>query len=227
MTNSERKNLTWKRENRHFRFGNSIRYPSRVEVLLPINLGDYASVIYVSIVDADIPLLVGAPDLKRLGLTINFEKDKAFVSKTKEYLDVSKDENNHLTLPLNTVEIKRETHEIMEVTDCDDKEKRTKIKKVHQILGHPREETLKTFYKDSSQSDEETMRIIEEISRECPVCLHFRRTPSRPKVGLPLSRTFNQCVAIDLKDRKTNKTFILYAVDTFSRLARAKILKNK
>ena len=102
MTNSERKNLTWKRENRHFRFGNSIRYPSRVEVLLPINLGDYASVIYVSIVDADIPLLVGAPDLKRLGLTINFEKDKAFVSKTKEYLDVSKDENNHWTLPLNT-----------------------------------------------------------------------------------------------------------------------------
>ena len=71
------------------------------------------------------------------------------------------------------------------------------------------------------------MKLIEEVSRECPVCIHHKRTPSRPKVGLPLSKTFNQCVALDLKDRKRNKDYILYVVDTFSRLTRAKIIKNK
>ena len=69
--------------------------------------------------------------------------------------------------------------------------------------------------------------MIEEVSRECTVCLRFKRTPSRPKTGLPISSNFNECVAIDLKDRKRNKSFIIYAVDTFSRLSRGKIIKNK
>ena len=73
----------------------------------------------------------------------------------------------------------------------------------------------KKLFKDSSMDDIETMKTIEEVSRECSVCLHHRRTPSRPKVALPMSSSFNQCVAIDLKERKTNKDYILYAVDTF------------
>ena len=227
LPNEMKENLQWRRENQYFRFGNGVRYPSKEEVVLPITLGRLKTVLYVSIVDANIPLLLGAPDLKRLGITVNFEKDKAYISRTKEYFDIVRDENNHLTLPITTPQVRRETHAIMEVSECDVKEKKRKIKKVHQILGHPREEVLKKFYKESSQDDQETMSIVEEVSRECSVCVHFKRTPSRPKVGLPVSSNFNQCVAIDLKDRKGNKSFILYAVDTFSRLTRAKIIKNK
>ena len=137
MTDEEKKGLKWIRENRYFRFGNNVRYPSRAEVILPIALGKSKDIIHVSIVDANIPLLVGAPDLKSLGLTVNFGKDKAYVSKSKEYLEISKDDNNHLTLPLNTVPMSPETHEILLVSDCNRKEKKIKIKKVHQILGHP------------------------------------------------------------------------------------------
>ena len=93
----------------------------------------------------------------------------------------------------------------MAVDDCNDKEKKAKIKRVHHVMGHPREDSLKSLFKDSSINDRKTMKLIEEISRECSVCIHHRRTPSRPKVALPMSRNFNQCVAIDLKERKNNK----------------------
>ena len=102
LTNDERRNLRWKRENRFFRFGSGIRYPSREEVLLPIGLGELKTVLFVSIVEANIPLLVGAPDLKRLRMTVNFEQDQAYISKTKEYFEITKDEYNPLTLPINT-----------------------------------------------------------------------------------------------------------------------------
>ena len=164
LTNKESKELEYRRENRFFRFGNGVRYPSRQEVKLPITLGRLKTVLFVSIVDANIPLLVGAPDLKRLGLTVNFEKDRAYVSKTKEYFNISKDDNNHLTLPITIKPMKKDTHEILEVSHSDEKERKKKVKKVHQILGHPREETLKRFYKDSSQNDEDTMKTVVEVS---------------------------------------------------------------
>ena len=76
-----------------------MRFPSKQEVLLPVTLGRLNTVLQVSIVDADIPLLVGAPDLKRLTLTVNFEKDRAYVAKTKEYFDVTPDEKIILHIP--------------------------------------------------------------------------------------------------------------------------------
>ena len=59
------------------------------------------------------------------------------------------------------------------------------------------------------------------------MCRRFRRTPSRPKVGLPVSNDFNECVALDLKERNNNKEFILYCLCTFSRLTRGVIIKDK
>ena len=93
--------------------------------------------------DADIPLLIGAPDLKRLGLTINFGRDKVHVSETGEYLDLHTNENNHLVLPLKTTPLSKDTHSIMAVSECDAKEKKIKIKRVYHVMGHPREDALK------------------------------------------------------------------------------------
>ena len=95
-------------------------------------------------------------------------------------------------------------------------------------MGHPEVETLKTFYKDSSENDTETLKLVEEVTNNCKVCRYkFKRTPSRPKVGLPVSRNFNQSVSIDLKGPFRNKSYILYCIDTFSRLTRGIIIKDK
>ena len=71
------------------------------------------------------------------------------------------------------------------------------------------------------------MNMVEEVTNNCKVCFFkFKRTPPRPKTSLPLSRNFNQCVSIDLKG-PFNKKYILYCVDTFSRLTRGIIIKDK
>ena len=132
-----------------------------------------------------------------------------------------------MTLPLNVAPMKRETHEILKLENSSVDEIERKVKKVHEVLCHPREEVLKSFYKDSSDYNIDIRTAVEKVSRECPVCLKYRRTPSKPKVGLPTSTTFNDCVAIDLKDRRNKSSYILYAVDTFSRLTRGKIIRNK
>ena len=165
--------------------------------------------------------------MKTLGMTVNFERDKVYISHTKEYFELKRNSNGHLTLPLTMAPMKEETHEILQMDSCDEKEKKNKIKKVHHIFGHPKEKTLKTLYRNSSQDDDQTMKLVKEFSRECSVCLLHKRTPSRPKVGLPLANTFNQCVTLDLSERKKNKTYILYMIDSFSRLTRAKLIYNK
>ena len=42
-----------------------------------------------------------------------------------------------------------------------------------------------------------------------------------------MSREFNQCVSLDIKGPIKNKTYILYIIDTFSRLTRGIIIKDK
>ena len=72
------------------------------------------------------------------------------------------------------------------------------------------------------------MDIIKEVSNNCTVCLQHKRTPCDPKVGLPLATEFNQCVTLDLKGPiNANNHYIMYAIDSFSRLTRAVIVKNK
>ena len=113
LSDEERKSIKERRDSRYFRFRNGVRYPSRLEVSLPINLGKLRVSVWVSVVDAKIPLLVGAPDMKMLGMSVNFERDKVFNSKTKEYYNLKKNGNGHLKLPLTLAPLKSETHEIL------------------------------------------------------------------------------------------------------------------
>ena len=82
--------IKYTKENRIFRFGNSVRYPSKQEISIPFKMGQLESVLHVSVVDANIPLLLGRPDLKKLGLVINFENDSVFTTKSLETFSLAK-----------------------------------------------------------------------------------------------------------------------------------------
>ena len=71
-SNEEKESFEYYKENRSFRFGNGVRYPSKSGIKIPIVLGKFKYDLYASIVDANIPLLVGSPDMKNMGLSINF-----------------------------------------------------------------------------------------------------------------------------------------------------------
>ena len=212
-------------EQRYFRFGNSVRYPSKEEIAIPLKLGSLETFILVSVVDAPIPLLLGRHDFRRLGFTINFETETVFVSRSYEAFPLETTVQGHLALPLADAEHLDE--EVFVISECDVDEKKRKIKKIHQVLAHPLPEILKKFFRHSSENDKDVLKLVDEVSNECEICRRFKKTPSRPKVALPVSSDFNQCIALDLAERINNKEYILYCICTFSRLTRGIIIKDK
>ena len=224
----ERHKIIRRKDNRVFRFGDSKRYPSREEVTIPIKRGKLESKLYVSIVDADLPLLMSKDDMAKLKLTINCEKETVQTGWTGEVFELEKDEKNNLwQLPLFEVSLDPKKHDVLMMEDMTIEEKFKKIKKVHHLMCHPTEPVLKKFFKESNDDDDETQQLIEDISRSCIVCIRHKRTPPRPRAGLPVSSDFNDVVALDLKILQKNKKPILYAVDTYSRLTRGTVIKTR
>ena len=205
--------------------GSNVRYPSLFEAHIPLIKGKLDSFMRVSIIDANIPLLIGLNDMDKLGFVIDCKNNTITTKRTRETFKLDKDDK-HLTLEIVPMTLQNEEEVLFNEEDSP-KEKMKKIKKIHHIMGHPKSETLKNFYCDSPENDPITMNMVEEVSNNCKICSYkYKRTPPRPKTCLPLSRNFNQCVSIDLKG-PINKKYILYCVDTFSRLTRGIIIKDK
>ena len=223
LPEKERKEVVEKEDSRYFRFGDSIRYPSKREVQLPIRLGKLISSINVSVVDASVPLLLGKPDLKRFGFVINFEEETVYISRTHEIFPLETTHKGHLALSL--VEENELEDEAFVLSDCKEEEKLKRIARIHKVLAHPQPRILKKFFNDSSERSPEISKMVDAVTDKCEVCRKFKKSPSKPKVSLPMSDDFNQCVALDLKE--LNKKYILYCVCTFTRLTRGVIIKNK
>ena len=54
-----------------------------------------------------------------------------------------------------------------------------------------------------------------QIEDKCELCKIYAKTPSRPIVGMPMAKKFNEKVAMDLKQR--NSRWILHIIDMWSR----------
>ena len=103
-----------------FRFGNNVHFPSTEEVTIPLNIGKLESTLHVCVVDANIPLLLGRPDMKKLGFIVDFEKDTVKTSITYEVFVLDKTEKSHLALPFFQFCL---SEEIMALEDCTREEK--------------------------------------------------------------------------------------------------------
>ena len=123
---------------------------------------------------------------------------------------MEKSDKGLLLLPIREIALDTNHHDVMMLEDLTRKEKEKKIRKVHNIMGHPVESVLKKFFHESYNNDKETQEIVEEVSRSCTACLKHKKTPPRPKAGLPLSSDFNEVVALDLRINSRNKKNIYF-----------------
>ena len=227
MSEEMKKNMVTRKDKRSFRFGNGVRYPSLYEVDIPFKLGKLETVLKVSIINANVPLLIALPDLEDLEIKIYFHKKTMKSKRTGEVFQLEKTPSGHIAIPFEASAIEEDENIFILDSDEEYKEKTKKIKKVHHVMCHPRADILKIFYKDSNENDKETLRAVDEVTNNCKICkFKYKKSPPRPKVALPVSNNFNQSVSIDLKG-PTNKGYILYCVDTFSRLTRGIIIKDK
>ena len=83
--------------------------------------------------------------------------------------------------------------------------------KLHAQFSHCSGRKLSILAKNSGIVDQEFLKICEEFPASCDICLTLKRAEPRPIVGFSLATTFNETVALDLKDIQGYK--ILHLVD--------------
>ena len=105
--------------------------------MIPIKIkrGKLESKLHVSILDADIPLLLSKDDMAKLKLTINCEKETVHTGWTDETFDLERDERNNLwQLPLIDIALDPKKHDILMMEEMTIEEKQKKIKRLHHLM---------------------------------------------------------------------------------------------
>ena len=99
---SKGKNFQVKRkyEDQSFKFGDGNIYSSSLSHSIDVEIGDYKTTIETSVIDANIPLLLGMDYLKKWGVVIDTGKDKIQIRKSKESFRIDPSKSNHWKLPI-------------------------------------------------------------------------------------------------------------------------------
>ena len=89
------------KENEKFKFGPSEVFTSNANYEINISLGDLKDKIKVSVVDTDVPLLLGLDYQKRWGMVIDVGKSKIHIRKSNQSFDINPN-SSHWRLPIQT-----------------------------------------------------------------------------------------------------------------------------
>ena len=113
-----------------------------------------------------------------------------------------------------------------ELSEKEEKE----ILKLHRYFAHRNSRKLWENLFQPAGRFRGKKRLIQEFLDKCDVCRKHKKTPPRPKVGLPKSHDVNEVVSIDLKIMKKGgkgEVAILYLHDEFSKLIKGQVLNDK
>ena len=69
-------------------------------------------------------------------------------------------------------------------------------------------------------------KAVMDLIENCKICKKMKKTPPRPRIGMPVANSFNEIVGIDLKVLGSGK-YILWIVDMFTKLIKGKYISNK
>ena len=106
----------------------------------------------------------------------------------------------------------------------DEKEE---VNKVHRYFGHRSGRRVWDVFAKAKKLEGKKKAVLAEIEK-CKVCSKFKKSPPRPKVGIPVANDFNEVVGLDLKVVDKEKGYyILWLVDQFSKLIKGKFIKDK
>ena len=116
--------------------------------------------------------------------------------------------------------------DVKELTETEKKE----VLKLHRYFAHRSGRKLWENLFQPSGKLKGKKNLVMKFLDECEVCRKYRRTPSRPKVGLPKAKDVNEVVSLDLKILKKSgkkEIGILYIHDEFSKLIKGKVINDK
>ena len=217
------------KENERFKFGPSQIFTSTENYELKVVIGNLNEVIRVSVVDADIPLLLGLDYQRKWGIILDIGKNELFIRKSGETFPISSS-SNYWTLLMQGSSLHEHAHNLVFSVDLDKLTKaelRKHIVKMHKNLCHKSEEHMVRLFKVANKDTSEIRNTIKSVVSTCNICKRFKKTPPRPRVAMPKAYTTNEVVSVDLKEIRSLHKYILYMCDEFSGYIIAEVIKNK
>ena len=113
-----------------------------------------------------------------------------------------------------------------ELTETEKKE----IVKLHRYFAHRSGSKLWDNLFHPAGKYKWKKKLLLQLLEKCEICKKNKRSPPRPKVGMPKAKDVNEVVNIDLKIlKKSGKKDIgiLYLHDEFSKLIKGKVINDK
>ena len=205
--------------NKVFKFGNNGRLPSQGSYKIPVTLAKKEVTLEMDVVESDLPLLLSKAAMKKAQMNIDLSDDTVTAFGNKEKLITTS--GGHYCMKL--IETTGEDENIIsndvlavDILNLTEKEQLKAVEKLHKQFGHTPREKFKTFLKEANIWNKDIERHLDRIMKSCEGCIKRLRNPDKPVVSLPMAKSFNEKVAIDLKIWKDK--YILHMVDMWSRL---------
>ena len=240
-----------------FRFGPSRVYSSNQKVILTMQVGIHEIDCEFFVVTGNVPILLGNDVMVPLGGKIDMVENILVLKNVDMEIPIIPTQGGHFVIPVRSVAgidakniIGDEADAVMmivlERTDCEEMKKlhdevghstfvalglsddeETQVQKVHRYFGHRSSRRIWDLFAKAKQLRGKKRAVLEVIDN-CKTCSEFKKSPPRPKVGLPVANDFNEIVGLDLKVlSKTKGEYILWMVDMFSKMIKGKFIKNK
>ena len=203
-----------------FKFGNKGQMESQAKYKLPVQIAGKLVEVTTDVIKSDIPMLLSKESMKKMGMILNFINDTVQVG--EKFVNLSETSSGHYIIPL-----LRETQEIHLSMKMPEKksERLTEVRKIHRQFAHPSKQSLIKLLQEGGLWSQEVSDCVDEIYLKCDICKQTSRVPSRPVVCMPLSRCFNDIIAIDLKLFEGRQ--ILHIIDMFTRYSVSCFVPNK
>ena len=97
--------------------------------------------------------------------------------------------------------------------------------KLHHQFGHPGAERLIRMLRNADMLDNDIEKQIRSVTKNCEVCIKYKRPAARPVVSAQMAEKFNKVIAMDLK--QVRQHLVLVMVDLATRYCVASVIPNK
>ena len=225
LSEPDKQRVIENKSNKVFRFGDSKMITSSKKVKIPIWIGNEKVILNTEVIDYNIPLLLSKESMKKAKVTIDFHNDS--VSFFGKEMKISFTSTGHYCIDLNK-ENKPEVDITLICNEIDSEDKNKIALKLHRQFGHADNKKLKSLLIDAKIKDDDLNKAIDQLSDKCESCQKYKRNLSKPVVGLPMAKTFNETVAMDLKEFDHSKgIWFLHLIDHFTRYSQSCVIRTK
>ena len=229
LSEKDKKSVEILPSNRVYKFGGGEKRASKYIVRFPCNLAGKNVFMKTEVIDENLPLLLGNSSLKAAGAILHISEQKAIIMGRE--VKMREESSGHFSLEVREPSPDQEFTRLGNAELCflvqNEELSEKNIWKLHHYWGHLPAESLAKLIKDAGRMDEEVKKRVSKLD-DCEDCRKNDKRKPRPKIALPRASKPNEVVSLDLKEFESGEhSYILYAVDLFSRLTVATFIPNK